>query len=309
MFKTLFTKSGFSFDRLKTLIEVVDAGSIAKAAKGDPTTQSLYSRQIKELEAFVGCKLTIRQGRTLQFNDDGKRLAELARTSLKSFDDFVNTTRKDIVTYHIASGEYHLHWLIIPKLGKLRSDFRKHTKTDVTFVCSNKRTSEIITGIANSTYDFGVINHGEDIRHPLTSAPLATIEYKLYVPNILLPKHTPAKPEHLLSTLPVAAQDPGSTHNKILESMLGKTNKTLQQRLVCSSLPQMLQAVKSGEYVGVLPSSVRSDLPSSGFTEISFSKTNETSMRQTTHLVWNPRTEQTRDHMFKLRELMTEAFD
>lgn len=49
MFEHLFAERGLSLDRLKTLIEVAKAGSIAAAARGDSARQSLYSRQIKEL--------------------------------------------------------------------------------------------------------------------------------------------------------------------------------------------------------------------------------------------------------------------
>ena len=36
MFESLFSERGLSLDRLKVLIEVRDAGSIAQAAPGDP---------------------------------------------------------------------------------------------------------------------------------------------------------------------------------------------------------------------------------------------------------------------------------
>ena len=57
MFEHLFAERGLSLDRLKTLIEVAKAGSIAAAARGDSARQSLYSRQIKELEEFFGVEL------------------------------------------------------------------------------------------------------------------------------------------------------------------------------------------------------------------------------------------------------------
>ena len=53
-FARLFTVSGLSLDRLRTFLRVAEAGNLAKAAKGDATQQSQFSRQIKELEAFFG---------------------------------------------------------------------------------------------------------------------------------------------------------------------------------------------------------------------------------------------------------------
>ena len=58
MFETLFSERGLSLDRLKVLIEVRDAGSIAQAAPADPVRQSQYSRQLRELSEFFGCDET-----------------------------------------------------------------------------------------------------------------------------------------------------------------------------------------------------------------------------------------------------------
>ena len=55
MFEHLFAERGLSLDRLKTLIEVAKAGSIAAAARGDSARQSLYSRQIKEIGGILRC--------------------------------------------------------------------------------------------------------------------------------------------------------------------------------------------------------------------------------------------------------------
>ncbi len=63
MFEQLFAKRGLSLDRLRVLCEVADAGGIARAARNDPTRQSQFSRQLKELEDFFEVELTRRQAR------------------------------------------------------------------------------------------------------------------------------------------------------------------------------------------------------------------------------------------------------
>ena len=47
-----FIEEGFSLDRLRRLIEVENAGYIAKAAAGDRILANQISRQISELEDF-----------------------------------------------------------------------------------------------------------------------------------------------------------------------------------------------------------------------------------------------------------------
>jgi len=49
---------GFTIERLRAFCRIAESGSIVLAAKGDPTRQSQFSRQVKGLEEFFGTKLT-----------------------------------------------------------------------------------------------------------------------------------------------------------------------------------------------------------------------------------------------------------
>jgi DNA-binding transcriptional LysR family regulator len=88
MFEKLFSERGLSLDRLRVLVEINDAGSIAQAAPGDLVRQSQYSRQLRELSEFFGCEVAQRRGKLLKLTTQGSRLAELARTQLRSLQDF-----------------------------------------------------------------------------------------------------------------------------------------------------------------------------------------------------------------------------
>src|SRR5712671_4362044 len=79
MFSKLFAESGLSLDRLKALLEVGAAGSIVRAAGGDPVRQSQYSRQIKELEDFFRTRLIERQGKGTRLTESGRELARISR--------------------------------------------------------------------------------------------------------------------------------------------------------------------------------------------------------------------------------------
>src|ERR1700722_20343675 len=103
MFESLFDDRGLSLDRLRVLLEVRDAGSLAEAAPGDPIRQSQYSRQLRELSEFFGVKLGRRQGKLLKLTDDGARLAELAREQLRSLQDFRSECRAYSSDYAIAA--------------------------------------------------------------------------------------------------------------------------------------------------------------------------------------------------------------
>lgn len=88
MFEALFSKAGLSLDRLRSFLEMAEAGGIAKAAPGDAVRQSQISRQIRELEEFFGTELTLRRGKGLVLTPAGSRLADLIRGQLQGLDDF-----------------------------------------------------------------------------------------------------------------------------------------------------------------------------------------------------------------------------
>ena len=79
MFERVFAESGLSLDRLRALVEVGAAGSIVRAAGGDPGRQSQYSRQIKELEDFFQTGLVERHGKGIRLTAGGRELARISR--------------------------------------------------------------------------------------------------------------------------------------------------------------------------------------------------------------------------------------
>src|SRR5512146_2047764 len=90
-FQELFAKGGLSLDRLRNFALIAEAGGLSLAAGGDPARMSLFSKQVKELEAFFGVALTRRQGRTVKLTEAGHRLARLAHAHLSGLEDFRQT--------------------------------------------------------------------------------------------------------------------------------------------------------------------------------------------------------------------------
>ena len=87
MFKSLANQSGFSLERLASLCEVAEAGSIGQASRGDANRQSQLSRQIAELEAVFGVALLARQSRPYRLTAEGRELAQAARQLFQAVDD------------------------------------------------------------------------------------------------------------------------------------------------------------------------------------------------------------------------------
>src|SRR2546428_10036760 len=87
MVSQLLQETGLSLDRLQSFCLVAEAGGVTKAAKGDPARQSLFSRQVKELEEFFGTELVRRKGRGIALTAARQRLHLLAREQLLALSD------------------------------------------------------------------------------------------------------------------------------------------------------------------------------------------------------------------------------
>src|SRR5512135_1590479 len=90
-FQGLFARGGLSLERLRNFALIAEAGGMSLAAGGDPARMSLFSKQVKELEAFFGVALTLRQGRKVKLTEAGQRLAQLAQAHLSGLEDFQQT--------------------------------------------------------------------------------------------------------------------------------------------------------------------------------------------------------------------------
>ena len=151
MFDSLFAERGLSLDRLKVLIAVRDAGSIAQAAPGDPVRQSQYSRQLRELSEFFGCEVAQRRGKILKLTEQGERLAELAREQLRSLDDFRAECKQTSVAFTIGAGDSLIQWLVIPRLGKSSTNFPARISRPRIFAQMRSCSSSPIAGSTSAS--------------------------------------------------------------------------------------------------------------------------------------------------------------
>ena len=71
------TSKNFSLERLRRLVEVLEAGYISKASGGNVTTAALISRQITELESFFEVPLREKHGKLVKLSKEGEELASL----------------------------------------------------------------------------------------------------------------------------------------------------------------------------------------------------------------------------------------
>ncbi len=292
MFDSLFSERGLSLDRLKVLIEVRDAGSIAQAAPGDPVRQSQYSRQLRELSEFFGCEVAQRRGKILKLTPQGERLAELAREQLRSLEDFRSECKQQSVAFTIGAGDSLLQWLVIPRLGKIIDEF-----PGTHFATTNLRTNEIVQQLTDCRLDFGIIRKNA-MAPGLKSVSLGVVSYVALVPEALARTKKKLSLQQALAELPLATQTTDGQFTSGLRSIAKDADVPLAPALACQSFPQTMAALRSGRFWAIVPELAARDLLSG--TAHRLTDTSLAQLDREAMLAWNPRLVRVRPNAAKI---------
>jgi DNA-binding transcriptional LysR family regulator len=294
MFENLFAERGLSLDRLRVLVEVHDAGSIAAAAPDDPVRQSQYSRQIRELSEYFGCDVARREGKVLKLTRHGSELARLARDQMQGLQDFRAECQAESVDYQIAAGDSLIQWLVLPRVGRVLTAL-----SGVRIATANLRTKEIAQQLGDGQIDFGVLRKNA-VPRTLKSKPLGRLDYVLVVPAKLRASRKPPTLAWALRALPWAMQKSDGQFNRQLHDIALSAETQLEPALLTESFPQTLSAVKTGDFAGVLPRIATQELKASQFHQIEDPAL--AVLRRDLALAWNPRLLEVRRIARKLGE-------
>ena len=241
-------QSGFSLDRLRSLLSVFDAGYIAKAAGGDITKANLISRQITELEEFFGAKLRKKDGRQAVLTDDGVELAMLAKNFLLELENFQSRLDGRPVTINLGTGNTIIDTVLIPRLEEIRQE-----ACGAMIMLRNRRSGEVIDQLLKDELDLGIVS-ATRIPPGMATASLSQVSYQLYIPIGLVKKTEGKNPFQIMHELPYASIDGVGETKTAIEQAALKMDFQLKPELECSGFGQVASAVKSGNYCGVLPS-------------------------------------------------------
>jgi DNA-binding transcriptional LysR family regulator len=244
-FERLFTTSGLSLERLRTFLLVAEAGNLSKAAKGDVTRQSQFSRQVKELERYFGAPLTRRVGRRIEISAEGERLAHCIRRHFKELDDFRESMAERSVTVRIGSQGSVIDWLLLPRLGELRDALGGAL---VEF--EQMRSADAVRGVGDGRLDFSVVRE-DAISKETKRWKLGAVGYAVFASKGLWKGCKTA--EDLIGKVPVAELLPGGKFTDSWQQWLD--GKRIVQDLFArvSSFTDLVRIVKSGQAAAVLP--------------------------------------------------------
>jgi DNA-binding transcriptional LysR family regulator len=255
MIRTLPCKIGLSFERLESFCRVAEASGVTRAAKGDPVKQSLYSRQIKELEEFFGRELVRRKGRGIALTDAGQRLHRIARECFIALSDYLTTGKGQSVEIAVGAGDSVLQWLIMPRLGDLLGRI-----SGMRLQLLNLPTADTIQQLTDGMIDFAVIRQ-DAVVEPLQSTALGFMSYSLFIPVGLKPNRQSPDGPKLLGQLPLAMLEGEGAFRSALEEQACRHKIKLRIQLECSSFPLAARAVAGGNLAAILPDIAAGSLP------------------------------------------------
>ncbi|MFZ4777437.1 MAG: LysR family transcriptional regulator [Terrimicrobiaceae bacterium] len=273
----LFSKSGLSLERLRTFSEVATAGGISHAVPDDPTRQSQFSRQLKELEEFFEAKLLIRKRGRFELTAAGRELFQIVQAHFSALQELADRCSNQKIEVRVGAGESLLQWLLLPCLGSFHA---RHPSA--TLVLRNLQTDNILKKLAGGEIDIGIVRQ-EAVRAPLKCERLGQIEHRLVVPATK--KSAGTDPWVLLGAHPVAVLD-GSEVTRALERDATTRGIKLDIVVRTSSHAQLVEAVRGARCAAVLPTVVVSST-AQGMSSFLLSELRPYS--RSLALAWNPR--------------------
>ncbi len=244
-FDRLFAVSGLSLDRLRSFLEVAEAGNIARAAKADPTRQSQFSRQVKELEGFFVVALTRRVGRRIEITTEGHQLAAVIRRHFSELDDFRESMAGRPVSVRLGAAASILEWTVIPKLAACTGALG-----GATLELEQSRSAEVVRGVADGRLDFGIVRE-DAVPKEMKRWKLGTIGYALFAPKAAWKKGSGV--DAVIKAHPMADLLPGGQFHEQWSGWLFSQSLRPKVEARVSSFTQLARLVRHAGLAAVLP--------------------------------------------------------
>lgn len=288
MFTKLFAESGLSLDRLKSLLEVGAAGSIVKAADGDPVRQSQFSRQIKELEDFFRIKLVERQGKGTRLTPNGKELTRISRFFMLGLSNFQRGCLAEEQTFRIGANATFIRHFLLPALSQSK-------KPGASYATEVVGDNEIERRLHDLTLDFGIVGSAA-ISRPLQTKVLGEWKLELWVPRALHLSEVQARRSFQEQRLPLVI-----ARNE-LEGLDVPGLAKYAAHLTCNNFLEARAALEEQELGTFLPDFLTAGKLSKSFVRVRIPKIDM--LKFHFYLAWNPRLLRLNPHAARRRDLI-----
>lgn len=292
MFSKLFAENGLSLDRLRALLEVGAAGSIVKAANGDPVRQSQYSRQIKELEDFFRTRLIERQGKGTRLTAGGKELARISRFFMLGLSNFQRGCLAAEQTFRIGASATFIRQFLVPVL--CGHALRTGATSYATEVATD---AEIERRLHDLTLDFGIAGNAQ-LSRPLQTKLLGEWRLELWVPKSLRLNATKAANAFEQRHLPLALA-------RELDGLGVAQPAQHEMALACDSFLDSRAALEGQVIAALLPGFLAPGKAARSFVRVHLPKIDSRIFHF--YLAWNPRLLRLNPHAARRRDWLAAA--
>jgi DNA-binding transcriptional LysR family regulator len=168
----------------------------------------------------------------------------------------------------------------------------------------NRQTKAVLDGLADHSIDFGLVRSSA-VPKTLHSRIVGHLNYRFFVPLTLISKSAEKDPARLLAKAPLATLEGSGEYTQRLQEAASRLHAPLNIALTCTTLPQICRAVRSGSYVGVLPTIASSELPTDRYA--AFDLPELKALRRSLAFCWHPRLFGIRDNIERLAEVLGDA--
>lgn len=239
---------------LKTLVEVVKAGSLSRAAESLCVTQPAVSRRIKFLEEQYGCALLDRSGNQVRPTDAGRMVFQKAKALLEIEAELE-------AGLHRLEGKTRLSFSSTPAFGTahLPEILRTFMKTcadtaDLKFMLLTP--NETIQGLSEGLFDVAVLE-GVTLFDPSAFAafPLPDAEM-VFTSSETLGVPSPATSIEALLDIPLFARREGCCSRILLERGLkgiGLGLQSFKKVIVLDDIHLLINSVLAGQGTAFFP--------------------------------------------------------
>lgn len=258
MSRTKLKLKGLSLDRLETLSQIVSQGSIAQAAGGNPNRQSLFSRQVAELEEWFGITLLDRSSVPNKPTPDALRISREVEAFMSNLDSVRENAsgRRRVVVF--GAGERMIRSYLVPWAAKIR-------EPNLRWVFRNLTSAGVRGELLAKRIDFGIL------RKDHCPAGLTSVGMKPIPMCLLLPadgKKTMRKLQWKdLSDLPLVMLEGDGTFNRFLMEKASGFSVEIDVMTECSSWTQVIDAMNGFNIGGFLPKDMEKQFPT-GFSAV-----------------------------------------